>query len=100
MARALDDDDRQGAVAQQERRPRERQEQVRVLVLRLEELGRARLDEPDAQVDGEDFAPEVLRRDRRARLVEGRPQPVDAHITCDPFERFSVYAASPAHELV
>ena len=26
-----------------------------MLVLRLEELGRARLDEPDAQVDGEDL---------------------------------------------
>ena len=76
FSRRGDDDDRQGAVAQQERRPRERQEQVRVLVLRLQELGRARLDEPDAQVD----APcRSLRRDRFAQLVEGRPQSVDAH---------------------
>ena len=74
-------DEARDAREEQERRPRERQEQVRVLVLRPEELRRARLDEPDAQVDGEDFAAEVLRRDRFARLVEGRPEAVDAHIT-------------------
>ena len=59
VARALDDDDEPHAEAEEERRAAVGEEEVRVLVLGLEQGRRRRLHEPERQVHGKCLAPQV-----------------------------------------